>query len=268
MDSNSAFSFLENSARRPAVFSQYTACELWKDKHRSAQMLAHHLKREVDVSSRRAEFLDQSANWMIRRFSLSKGSKIADFGCGPGLYCSRLARQKADVLGIDFSARSIRYAREFAAVNDLTVTYVEADYLEFQPDGEFDLIIMIMCDFCALSPKQRSVLLSKFNGMLSNRGRIVLDVYSRGAFNNKSEGFHCEKNQLNGFWSANPYYALVASFKYEKEQVSLDKYTIVEDGRQREVYNWLQHFTPESLRDELLAADLNIDELYLSLIHI
>lgn len=262
VNSDSVFSILESAARRPKVFSRYTATDLWTDEHTSAQMLAHHLNTEVDVSSRRAEFIDQSASWMIEHFNLSAGSRIADFGCGPGLYCSRLARQKANILGIDFSSRSIAYAREFAAKHCLDITYVQADYLEFEPDGEFDLIIMIMCDFCALSPAQRSALLSKFNRMLSKRGRVVIDVYSEAGFGSRSEAFYCEKNQLNGFWSANPYYALVSSFKYEKEQVSLDKYTIIEKDRHRQVYNWLQHFSPESLRQELATAGLEIDELY------
>ena len=262
MDSTSIFGILEGAAERPAVFSKYTASELWTDEHTSAQMLAHHLNGEIDVSSRRAQFIDQSVNWMIEHFNLSEDSKIADFGCGPGLYCSRLALRKADVLGIDFSSRSIRYAREFATENGLIVNYVEADYLEFQPDGEFDLIIMIMWDFCALSPAQRSVLLSKFKRLLSKRGRIVLDVYSLVGFDNKSEEIYYKKNQLNGFWSAGSYYTFVSSFKYQKEKVSLDKYTIIEKERQRDVYNWLQYFTPETLRRELLAASLDIDEVY------
>ncbi len=40
--------------------------------------------------------------------------EIADFGCGPGLYATRLAQRQATVTGIDFSKRSIQYAQEVA----------------------------------------------------------------------------------------------------------------------------------------------------------
>lgn len=260
MNTDSIFNFLEIANEKPVVFSEYTTSDLWTDEHTSAQMLAYHLNEDVDVSSRRGQFIDESTRWMIERFKLSEGSKIADFGCGPGLYSSRLAGQRAEVVGIDFSSRSISYAREYANKSGLDVTYLEADYLKFTPKGEFDLIIMIMCDFCALSPAQRAVMLSKFRMLLAGEGRILLDVYSMNAFTNKAVESYYEKNQLNGFWSDEPYYAFVSSFKYEVEKVSLDKYTIIEKDRIRTLYNWLQYFTPETLRQEALSVGLDIDE--------
>lgn len=262
MDAKSLFSFLEAANVKPAVFSKYTASELWTDEHTSAQMLAYHLNSDIDLSSRRGQFIDDSTRWMTERFRLAAGSRIADFGCGPGLYSCRFARLEADVVGIDFSSRSIAHARETAKAERLDVTYLEADYLEFQPQGKFDLIIMIMCDFCALSPVQRAAMLSKFQGLLADGGRVVLDVYSLNAFDSKDEAAYYEKNQLNGFWSEKPYYAFVSSFKYEAAKVSLDKYMIIEENRQREVYNWLQYFSPETLKQEVLSAGLAIEELY------
>jgi cyclopropane fatty-acyl-phospholipid synthase-like methyltransferase len=261
MDAASLFAFLESVEEKPRPFSVYTASELWTDEHTSEQMLAYHLDSEVDLSSRRTGFIDDSVRWLKKRFDLGEGSRVIDFGCGPGLYTSRLARLGAEVTGIDFSSRSIEHARKCASREDLDVTYIEADYLDFQADSPFDLITMIMCDFCALSPEQRRAMLGKFKGLLSDHGRIVLDVYSLRAFADKQEGLVCEKNQLNGFWSANPYFGFVASFKYDDEEVSLDKYTIVEENRQREIYNWLQYFSPESLEKEAYAAGLRIDEL-------
>ena len=256
------FSILESANEKPPPFSVYTASELWTDEYTSGQMLAYHLNGEIDVSSRRTSFIDDSVRWMAERFELGEGSRIADFGCGPGLYTSRLARLGAEVHGIDFSSRSLEYARDYASRENLEIAYVEADYLEYQPEGEFDLITMIMCDFCALSPAQRAVLLEKFKSILSEAGRVVLDVYSLSAFADKEEGSIYEKNQLNGFWSANPYYGFVTSFKYDQEKVSLDKYTIIESDRQREVYNWLQYFSPDALEREVNAAGLRVDEVH------
>ena len=256
------FATLEGINERPTPFSVYTANDLWTDEHTSQQMLAFHLNGDIDVSSRRTSFIDDSVRWLNARFDLSSDSRVIDFGCGPGLYTSRLARLGADVVGVDFSPRSLEYARETARRESLGVTYVEADYLDFQPEGRFDLVMMIMCDFCALSPTQRQAMLAKFEGLLTDKGRIVLDVYSLKAFEEKQESLICEKNQLSGFWSANPYYGFVASFKYEDEKVGLDKYTIVEEDRQREIFNWLQYCTPDSLDREARAAGLKVEELH------
>ena len=262
MRSASVFAALESASEKPHPFSVYTASELWTDEHTSEQMLAYHLNGEIDLSSRRTSSIDDAVRWMKNHFELSGSSKIIDFGCGPGLYTSRFARLGTEVYGIDFSSRSIQYAKAHAKRENLGVTYVEADYLNYQTEGAFDLVTMIMCDLCALSPTQRAAMLAKFNGLLSDQGRIVLDVYSMAAFADKQEGLVCEKNQLNGFWSADPYYGLVASFKFEDEMVSLDKYTIVERNRIREIYNWLQYFSPDLLEREAQAAGLEVDEVY------
>jgi SAM-dependent methyltransferase len=256
------FSALESISEKPEPYSVYTARELWTDEHTSERMLAFHLNGEIDVSSRHTSFIDDSVRWMQKHFDLSAGRRVIDFGCGPGLYTSRFARLGAEVFGVDFSSRSIEFAREHARREQLDVTYTEADYLGLRPDGRYDLVTMIMCDFCALSPTQRATMLRRFAGILSERGRVVLDVYSLKAFEEKQEGLTCEKNQLDGFWSADPYFGFLASFKYEDDAVSLDKYTIVEESRQREIYNWLQYFTPESLQWEAHASGLQVAELY------
>ena len=63
-------------------------------------------------------------------------------------------------------------------------------------------------------------------------------------------------------WSPEPYYGFLNTFKYEKEKVVLDKYTIIEADRTRTVYNWLQYFSPDSLKKEFNECDLKVEELY------
>jgi len=52
------------------------------------------------------------------------------------------------------------------------------------------------------------------------------------------------------------------TFKYYKEKVTLDKYTIIEEKRTRVVYNWLQYFSEDSLKKEFEESGLKIQELY------
>ena len=256
------FKELKDINSRPVPFEFYTADELWTNEHTSKQMLTYHLNESIDVSSRKAEFIDRSVEWIVSRFGVDNNTEIADFGCGPGLYASRLAQKEAKVTGIDFSESSIRYARETAEKQALNINYIHADYLDFTTPERFDLIIMIMCDFCALSPEQRKIMLTKFHSLLKPGGSVLLDVYSLNSFDQKVESATYELNQLSGFWSPEDYYCFVNTFKYEEEKVTLDKYTIIEESRTRTVYNWLQHFNTESLSNEFEENGFKVEEFY------
>jgi 2-polyprenyl-3-methyl-5-hydroxy-6-metoxy-1,4-benzoquinol methylase len=256
------FKELERINERPKPFQFYTASDLWTDEHTSKQMLLFHLNEAIDVSSRNAEFIARSVGWMATEFNIGRGYKIADFGCGPGLYATRLAKRGANVTGIDFSKRSIDYAKDVAAREQLNISYVNQNYLEFETEDRFDLVLMIMCDFCALSPTQRKKLLRKFHEILKPSGSVLLDVYSLSEFEQKEEVATYEINQLNGFWSPNKYYGFLNTFKYDKEKVALDKYTIIELNRTRTVYNWLQYFAPKDLEREFRESGFSVKGLY------
>jgi SAM-dependent methyltransferase len=207
-------------------------------------------------------FIDQSVDWIVSRFVAIPGIKIADFGCGPGLYTTRLAQKGADVTGIDFSKRSIQYAQDTADKQQLKICYVNQDYLEFKTEERFDLVLMIMCDFCALSPVQRKKMLEKFHTVLKDGGSVLLDVYSLAAFDERKEVATYENKLLYGFWSPNEYYGFLNTFKYEQEKVILDKYTIFEESQKRVVYNWLQYFNTETLRKEFEECGFKVAELF------
>jgi SAM-dependent methyltransferase len=256
------FEELEKINARPKPFQYYTASDLWTDEHTSKQMLAFHLNGDIDISSRKTQFINRSVEWIVSEFDIGSESKVADFGCGPGLYASRMAKYGAQVTGIDLSARSIEYAKEVAVREQLNIYYVKQNYQEFETEDRFDLVMMIMCDFCALSPEQRKVLLSKFHTILKPGGSVLLDVYAIPAFEQREEIAMYELNQLNGFWSADKYYGFLNSFKYDKEKVVLEKYTIVERDRNRIVYNWLQYFAPEDLEREFTDAGFSVKKFY------
>jgi len=255
------FEKLKKINERPKPFEFYTASDLWTDEHISGQMLSYHLNEDVDLSSRNAKFINRSVEWIDSYFCVDS-KKIADFGCGPGLYTTKLAERKANVTGIDFSKRSIQYAQEVASREGLSIKYVNQNYLEFETDDRFNLILVIMCDFCVLSPSQRKKMLSKFHTMLEPGGAVLLDVYSLTAFEEREEAAIYELNQLNGFWSPDDYYCFVNTFKYDREKVVLDKYTIIEAERIRTIYNWLQYFSHDALKEEFGECGFTVENLY------
>ena len=256
------FRELQEINSRPDPFQYYTAEELWTDDHTSMKMLDYHLNEDIDLSSRNQTFIHRSVDWIVSQFGIDDTTRVADFGCGPGLYTTPFAEKGALVTGIDFSERSIRYAEQIAVQKGLAINYVNQNYLEFETDDRFDLITMIFCDLCALSPTQRETLLSRIRTLLKPGGMVLLDVHSLNTFASREEVATYEPNQLDGFWSTEEYYGFLNTFKYEKEKVTLDKYTIIERTGTRVVYNWLQYFSPDSLTEELEASGIEVAKFY------
>lgn len=247
---------------RPFPFSIYTANTLWTDPHIAQQMLKTHLDQNTDLASRRLSFVEASVGWLQTRFNIGPGTCLADFGCGPGLYTTRLAQLGAAVTGIDFSANSLRYAKETAVTHHLPIDYIHTNYLQFQSDKQFDLILLIYCDFCALSPAQRQQLLAIFREHLADGGAIVLDVHSLVEFDRFEEGVSYGRCQSGDFWTDEDYFSFTNQFKYEAEHVTLAKYSIFTPTRSFAVYNWLQHFDRASLTAEFTASGLTITDWY------
>ncbi|WP_257286253.1 class I SAM-dependent methyltransferase [Endozoicomonas sp. SESOKO1] len=257
------FKQLNDATAEPVVWSTYTAEVLWADPHIARQMLAYHLNPDINAASRSFDFIDESVSWLISSLGLNQSSTVIDFGCGPGLYTQRLKKQgTGTVVGLDFSQNSLEYARLQAERSDLEIEYHLGNYLDYHDSRQFDLITLVMCDFCALSPSQRSGLLGKFKSILKPNGVIALDVYSATRFEKQTGDVILARNAMNGFWSAQDYWCIQSTFLYRPELVTLDKYVIYEEQREWTVYNWLQHFTLDMLRSELEQHGLKVQATY------
>jgi SAM-dependent methyltransferase len=256
------FETLVRISEKPDVYSRYTVDKLWSSPDISEMMLRFHLDGEVDLASRRTAFIERSCDWLVREFGLGEGSRVIDLGCGPGLYTNRLARRGATITGIDISPRSIEYAREQARNDELEIDYRLGDYLEIELEPGYDLVTMIMCDFCAFSPDQRGRLLRRAGELLDGGGAFLFDVYSEAYYSTWEENVAFGERMMDGFWSAEPYFGFLHTFRYDDEKVALEKYVIVERDRQSEYFNWFQHYSLDSLRAEVEAAGLVVDEAF------
>ncbi|MEN9406352.1 MAG: hypothetical protein RLZ12_636 [Bacillota bacterium] len=224
-------------------------------------MLKLHLSEETELASRKKNFINRSVDWITAYFKLNCHTKVCDFGCGPGLYTSSFAENGAQVTGLDFSKNSIAYAAKQAKKNNLQIAYILQDYLTFNTTKKFDLITMIYCDFCVLNPQQRDLLLQKFHSILTETGRVLLDVSSLATYADKQETSTYEYIQ-NGFWSANSHYVFHNTFKYKKELLLLDKFTIIEESKIRESYNWLQCYNIQTISSELQQNNLKLVDYF------
>ncbi|MDC7241808.1 MAG: class I SAM-dependent methyltransferase [Spirochaetales bacterium] len=261
---NTEFNLLKTITAKPEIWSRYTARELWAEEHISNEMLSFHLDPESEPASRPHSFIDRSAEWIADHFELNIPKRVIDFGCGPGLYTTRFHDAGALVTGVDFSPRSLAYARSRAKESGRNIRYIEGNYLDITlPDpGSQDLATMIYCDLCPLSPAQRKLLLGRIWKVLAPEGSFFFDVFSLKAYESRSESSCIAPNLMGGFWSAREYTGVQQTWKYEEEKVILDKYDIFEKERIRTIYNWLQYFSPDSLGGELQDGGFRIKEIY------
>ena len=256
------YGLLERIGQKPALYSRYTVDALWSSPDISEMMLTYHLDGDLDLASRRIEFIERSFDWISERFELKGASRVIDLGCGPGLYANRLAGRGVQVTGVDISPRSIEYAREQARQAGLDIDYRLGDYLEMDIEPGYDLATMIMCDYCAISPVQRVRLLRRVGDLLAPGGAFLFDVYSEAYYQTWEENVAFGEGMMDGFWSSEPYFGFLHTFRYDEQKVALEKYVIVERERQTEYFNWFQHYSLASLTAEVESAGLVVDEAY------
>ncbi|MCI5146258.1 MAG: class I SAM-dependent methyltransferase, partial [Candidatus Electrothrix sp. AR3] len=147
---------LIEAAKKPAVYTPGTA-SMWVDEYISSQLLQTHLSQDTDLASRKETTISSTIDWIETKIPGDR-LEILDLGCGPGLYAEQLAERGHLVTGMDFSVRSINYARASAQKKKLNISYLHQDYLQLAEENKYDLICMIFTDFGVLSPEQRTIL--------------------------------------------------------------------------------------------------------------
>lgn len=254
------FKVLYEYARKPAPFEKSSAL-LWDDEHISKGMLEAHLNPETDAASRKPAFIDASAKWILEYTGLKKGSAILDLGCGPGLYTEKFAKRGYKVTGIDFSRRSIAYAKEQAALNHLDIDYIYQNYLTINYVDKYDLAVLIWCDFGALTNEDRDILLNKVYTAIKPGGYFIFDVFSPNQCLDIREEKTWEYRE-SGFWRPYPYIYLFANYIYREHDTFEDHHVILDESGKCEVYRIWNHYYTRGSITKLLTSfgykDINI----------
>lgn len=246
------FDLLNQYLIRPPI---YTAGEssFWVDEHISKKLLETHLDPEDELASRKPAFMKKSVRWIAEAMPPSTYPNLLDVGCGPGLYAQKFAKAGYTVTGIDFSRRSIEYARDAANKQGLPITYLHKNYLEWEEQNTYDAAAMIYCDYGALSTSNRKQLMGKVYGCLRPGGRFLLDVCSIKMYSEFEENKTWEMQEDGGFWSAEKYICLSANQKYE-DYTTLNQYAVMTQKETKVYYIWNHCFTKDSLLDEAAGA--------------
>lgn len=246
---------LSSILKRPMLWERSEA-PFWDDEHISKQMLDAHLNPDGDAASRKHSTIDKSVQWLTKLIPLN--IKILDLGCGPGLYTKRFSDMGYSVTGMDLSIRSISYAKEQDEKSD----YFCQNYLELTYTNAFDVVTIIYCDYGALSPSEREVLLGKVYQALKSGGLFILDAFQYRDTKSQTESTSWSVCEHGGFWSKEPYINIDATYFYENNTVSARKYVVMSETLVTSYIVWDTYYTVDTLTRELEKPGLQRVGLY------
>ena len=234
---------------------------IWTDEHISKGMLESHLDPDTDGASKKPEFMNQSVDWISSIAPPEKYKFVVDLGCGPGLYAKRFCDKGYSVTGVDFSERSINYAKANAAKNGSEINYILQNYLTIEYENTFDIAVIISHDFCVLSKINRELLLRKIYKALRAGGKFIFDVTTVKNFSDK-ESRVWDYHPNGCFISEKPHICLTSNYYYNEDDTTVTQSIVIADN-QYDCFNiWHHHFTEEKLVAELRNVGFTDNKLY------
>ncbi|WP_130861872.1 class I SAM-dependent methyltransferase [Bacilliculturomica massiliensis] len=245
---------------KPQLYASGTG-EFWDDAHISKGMLEAHLDPQEDGATRKHEFLDRSVQWISKIAPPAQYKYLLDLGCGPGLYAQRFHEAGYSVIGVDFSRRSIAYAKEQAIQQNRDIEYHYQNYLTMDYENQFDVVTLIYCDYAVLPKEDRLVLLNKIYKALRQNGKFIVDVFTPSMRKNESRTWQFYEE--GGFWCEKPHICLESVYQYDDEDATELRQCIVLTDESIDCYNiWDHFFSKEKLLLEIQTADFNGFEFY------
>jgi SAM-dependent methyltransferase len=106
--------------------------------------------------------------------------RVLDLGCGPGRHSVPLAKQGAQVTGVDLSPFLLAKARSRAASEKANIEWVQSDMRSFVRPGEFDLAINLFTSFGYFGGVEEdlTVLRNVFQSLVPG-GFFIIDVMGK-----------------------------------------------------------------------------------------
>jgi len=101
-------------------------------------------------------------------------AEVLDLGCGQGRDALFIARMGHHVLGVDISRTGISHMLEGAEREALDVCGVVADLVEYEPPGDYDVVILDRVLHTLKDDSQRLTVLDKASGVTKPGGFVLI----------------------------------------------------------------------------------------------
>lgn len=115
--------------------------------------------------------------WPILRQFPQESVQLLDAGCGRGSWILRLARRRPvwGLSGVDIDGNALREALEaFARAGNVVPTLVCSDFLDYEPQFPFDLVLSVASAHYLAKKGQDMAVFQKFRDWLRPGGRLIL----------------------------------------------------------------------------------------------
>jgi len=199
----------------------------WDEPGFSRRMLNEHLTQEHDLASRRSPIIQQHVEWIHTNLLGGIPGRVLDLGCGPGLYCSRLAGLGHTIHGIDFSPASIDYAQTYSRKHGLSCTYLLQDLRTADFGEGYDLAMFIFGELNAFRAPDARRILQKAQQALKPGGRLLLEVSTFKAVRKMGSGPASWSCAAQGLFSEHPHLLLSESCWLLGQSVACERYFTV-----------------------------------------
>ncbi len=200
----------------------------WDEPAFSERILAEHLSQEHDEASRRTELIDAHVAWIHTALLKRKPANVLDLCCGPGLYTSRLTKLGHKCAGIDFSPASIRYAKELASQEGLSIDYTQENVHEADYGSECDLVMMLFGEMNVFKKNALLMILKKAKAALRKKGTLLLEAHTFETVEGIGEGAPFWYSEVSGLFSDKPHFCLIENFWNNDVQVATVRYHVVD----------------------------------------
>ena len=205
----------------------------WNEPAFSRRMLEEHLSQAHDAASRRFEVIDLHVAWIHGNLLKGRQARILDLGCGPGLYTSRLAALGHSCVGIDFSPASIEYARQQIEEAGLDCRYHledvrQAEYGRANNGPGYDLVMFLYGEINVFRRGDAAAILQKAHAALEPGGLLLLEPHTYEVVEDLGRAPAVWYSAESGLWSARPYLCLKENFWDEAQQVTIERYFVVD----------------------------------------
>ena len=101
-------------------------------------------------------------------------ARVLDLGCGQGRDALPIARMGHQVLGVDISRTGVSQMLKEAEQEGLDVHSVVADVVEYQPSGQFDVIILDRVLHMLSDDDDRLAVLEKASAATAQGGYVLI----------------------------------------------------------------------------------------------
>jgi len=116
-------------------------------------------------------------DYLVNEAGLKAGSKVLDLMCGYGRHSIPLARMGINVTAVDNLADYIDEIKEVATKENLPVTPLQEDVIQFRSEDEYDLIICMGNSMSFFNEEDSGKIFSGIQSILKGGGKFIFNSW-------------------------------------------------------------------------------------------